>query len=457
VGAPVEFLFAVVLFVGLVLGIEVVLNGRRPTAVLSGWAKRGAAAIAIVVGLAFVASAAEPVLRPSPTVTVGSNNQGEPSESAFLMMVSACEGRTEVIAKVNVYEPNQFQDTIDAYLRGKPDDVFTWFSGERMRFYAAQGLVTPVSDLWTGFGGHYSEAVKEGSTGDDGQQYLVPGLRYPWVVLYRRSLFERNGYAVPETLDDLVTLARQMQADGLIPFAFADAEGWPAMGIFDILDMRLNGYQFHQDLLAGRERWTDPRAEAVFRLWADLAPYFQEGALERNYQDAARAMLDGRAGMMYFATFLGEVATDPAVHDDLDMFPFPLLGNAWDGERAIDAPLDGYMLRRSPTNLADAKRLAYCLAGGSAQFAYLWGNPNAIAAAADASSAASTSFTGFQKRIQEVLRDSGAIAQFLDRDTRPDFAGPDGMRAFLRDFLRDPGQDPAGLQARIQAFYDGLP
>ena len=27
--------------------------------------------------------------------------------------------------------------------------------------------------------------------------------------------------------------------------AFADKDGWPAMGTFDILNMRINGYDFH--------------------------------------------------------------------------------------------------------------------------------------------------------------------------------------------------------------------
>jgi multiple sugar transport system substrate-binding protein len=369
-------------------------------------------------------------------------------------MVSACEAQMGVVARVNVHPPNAFQDAIEPYLRGAPDDVFTWFSGERMRFFARQGLAMPVSDIWAGFGGHYSEPVREASTGDDGQQYLVPMVRYPWVVMYRRSLFEREGYAIPETMDQLIALAIAMQADGLVPFAFGDLDGWPAMGVFDILDMRLNGHRFHQDLLAGRERWTDPRVEAVFTLWATLAPYVQDGSVERSYQDAARAMLDGRAGMAFLGTFLGEVATDPGVHDDLDMFPFPVLGNEWDSERAIDAPLDGYMLSRAPRDPAAAKRLLYCLAGGEAQNRYLAANPNFVAAAADAGSAG---YTRFQVRMQQVLREAGATAQFLDRDTRPDFAGPDGMQRFLRDFVGDPTQDVPALLARIQAFYDGLP
>lgn len=449
-----ELLVALALLGGLVLCIEVVLNERRPRAVLRGWGRAGGIAALLVIGCTVGSVAVGELLRPPPAVTVGSNNRGSPSEEAFAGMVAACEDQQAVVARVNVYATEQFQNNIDAYLRGTPDDVFTWFSGERMRFYAAQGLATPVSDLWAGFGIHYGDAVRLASTGDDGEQYLVPMLRYPWVVIHRRSLFEEKGYGVPETIDQLVPLARQMQADGIVPFAFGDLEGWPAMGLFDILDMRLNGSRFHHDLLTGRERWTDPRVAAVFRRWAELTPYFQDGAPGRSFQEAVADMLEGRAGMMFMGTFLGELATDAAVHDDLDMFPFPLFGNEWDVERAIDAPLDGYMLSGSPKDVASAKKLLYCLSGGSAQALYLAANPNSVPAVSDPST---FWYTPFQRRIDQVLRDSVATAQFLDRDTRPDFAGPDGMQGFLKDFLRQPSQDLRVFLARIQAFYDGLP
>ena len=36
-----------------------------------------------------------------------------------------------------------------------------------------------------------------------------------------------------------------MKTDGLTPIAFADKDGWPAMGTFDIINLRINGYDFH--------------------------------------------------------------------------------------------------------------------------------------------------------------------------------------------------------------------
>ena len=56
-------------------------------------------------------------------------------------------------------------------------------------------------------------------------------------------------------------------AKDIIPLAFADKQGWPAMGTFDILNMRTNGYDFHVGLMAGDESWTDPRVKTVFETW----------------------------------------------------------------------------------------------------------------------------------------------------------------------------------------------
>lgn len=387
-------------------------------------------------------------------VTVGSNYSDDVPKAAFQAMMDYCAEQTGVTVKINTTEHGKFQDSINSYLQGTPDDIFTWFAGYRMRFFAAQDLSTSISDVWDKVGSNYSDAYKQASTGDDGEQYFIPMYNYPWVVIYRKSLFEEKGYEIPKTLDEFLALAQKMEADGLVPMAFADKDGWPAMGTFDILNMRQNGYQFHVDLMAGKEKWTDPKVAAVFELWKKLLPYYQPNSLGRTWQEGAQSMINKEAGMYFLGTFAGEQAEDPAVHDDLAFFPFPVLGNEWDAESGIDAPIDGLMLSKSPKNIDGAKKLLECVATGPAQLKFLESSPNNVAAAKDADT---SGYTPFQKSMAEIIGGSGAIAQFLDRDTRPDFAGPNGMQAFLQDFLNNPDQDLNAYLGKIQAFYDSLP
>jgi multiple sugar transport system substrate-binding protein len=164
-------------------------------------------------------------------------------------------------------------------------------------------------------------------------------------------------------------------------------------------------------------------------------------------------MLKGKAGMYFLGTFAGEQATDKTVHDDLDFFPFPSFGTAYDAEKAIDAPIDGFMVSAKAKNVDGAKAFMEFLATGEAQLVFLASSPNNVAAAKGVDTA---TYSPFQKKMAEIIGGAGKIAQFLDRDTNPAFAGPTGMQGFLQKFLGDPKQDLDKFLTGIQGFYDTL-
>jgi len=286
--------------------------------------------------------------------TLGSNESDENPKNAVQAIVDYCQGQAGITVKVNVNDHNTFQNQISSYLQGAPDDVVKWFAGNRVRFFAAQGLLSPIDDVWADIEQYLTPGLKAASLGADGKAYFVPVYNYPWVVLYRKSLFSEKGYTIPKTIEEFKALGDKIKADGLVPLALGDQDGWPAMGTFDILNMRINGYTFHIDLMEGRAKWSDPKVKAVFETWRDLLPYFQEGAPGRTWQDAAKAALVDKSAAMYFlGTFAVEQAGDAA--SDVGFFPFPLFGTAYDGENAIDAPIDGFMLSANPKNPDAAK------------------------------------------------------------------------------------------------------
>jgi multiple sugar transport system substrate-binding protein len=272
--------------------------------------------------------------------------------------------------------------------------------------------------------------------------------------MYRKSIFEEKGYAIPTTWEEFVALGTQMQTDGLIPMAFGDLDGWPAMGTFDILNMRINGYKFHVDLMAGRESWTDPRVTAVFEAWKALIPYYSDGALGLTWQEAAQQFVNGQAGMYFLGTFAAQqAASQPEILADIDFFPFPTLGTEFDGELGIDAPIDGFAIPALAQNVDGAKTLLKCFATGAAQDLYTAISTGDVSAANDAST---DHYNQIQKKSAEIIAGSSAIAQFLDRDTVPAFAGPNGMQGLLQTFLSDPDQDLAAYQQTIQDAWDTL-
>jgi multiple sugar transport system substrate-binding protein len=393
-------------------------------------------------------------------LSIGSNYSDAVPKKVFASIVDTFQKNSGVTVKVNTVDHGTFQDQITSYLGGTPEDVFTWFSGFRMRFFAAQGFATDISDVWSKVGSHYSDAFKVGSTGDDGKQYFIPIYNYPWAVFYRKSVFSDKGYKIPTTLDELKSLGAQMQKDNLIPFAFGDKDGWPAMGTFDILDLRLNGYDFHVGLMAGKQKWTDPKVTTVFQTWADLLPLHQEGAAGRTWQDAAQALVQKKAGMYLLGMFVSQqfqATNNPADLEDLDFFAYPNLGTQYDAEKALDAPIDGLMISaKSPTlqqDLDNAKAFLEYIADPATQVNWVTQDPSNIAAAKDADT---SKYTPLQKKAAELIGGAQRITQFLDRDTNPNFAGANGMQAFLLNFIQNPKQDLAAFQKKIQDFWDTL-
>ncbi|MGB3444815.1 MAG: ABC transporter substrate-binding protein [Actinophytocola sp.] len=375
-------------------------------------------------------------------VTLGSNWSDEVPKKAIADVMKGFSGGT---VKINTIDHNSFQENINNYLQGGPDDVFGWFAGYRMQFFAEQGLVGDISDVWADIGSGFSDAMKQQSTGADGKQYFVPLYYYPWAVFYRKSVFADKGYEPPKTMDDFVALATKMKGDGLNPIAFGDSDGWPAMGTFDYLNLRINGYDFHRELMAGEKSWASKEVKSVFDQWRELLPLHQPAALGRTWQEAAQSLLNKESGMYTLGMFVGQQFPEGAERDDLDFFPFPEIDPAI-GSDVVEAPIDGFMMAARPRNSDGAMALLKHLGTAKAEDTYLKSDPNNIGAHDDADK---SGYNALQTKGEELVSGAKSISQFLDRDTRPDFAST-VMIPSLQEFIKNP-DDVDGLTKSIES------
>lgn len=368
------------------------------------------------------------------TVTFGSNYSDPATRTAFAALTDSAAGSTKTKIKINTVDHNSFQQNITSYLQGTPDDLFTWFAGYRMQYFAAQGLAEPIDDVWEKIGGNFNDVAKKLSTGLDGRKYLVPLYNYPWVVFYSKSLFKKNGYTVPTTWDAYMALCKKMKSDGLIPIAFGDKDGWPALGTFDILNMRLNGYDYHVKLLKHEVPWTDQGVYSVFQHWAEMMPYVQSGANGRVWQDAAKALESRKAGMMFQGTnqVAAQFVSDKADLDDLDFFPFPAINPKW-GQDFMDAPTDGFMLSKKAKNSSGAKAVLEYIGTGEAEAEYLKTDQWDVGLAQGVNV---PTYNAIQKKSAAEIGKCKAVAQFMDRDADPAMAT--AMISVIQKFIDDP-------------------
>ena len=211
-----------------------------------------------------------------------------------------------------------------------------------------------------------------------------------------------------------------MKKDGLVPIAFGDKDGWPAMGTFDQLNMRINGYDFHVSLMAGKEAWTDPKVKKVFDTWSRPAalppgrlarPHLAGGGAVAAAEEVRHVPARHRSSRQQF--------TKGAEQDDLDFFTFPEIDSTI-GTDAIEAPIDGFMMAPSAEERGRRQEAARVpRPSPRRRTSTLKADPSVIAAN---SKADTSGYTALQKKSAEFVGRPSTIAQFLDRDTRPDFA-----------------------------------
>ncbi|MEY9940120.1 ABC transporter substrate-binding protein [Streptacidiphilus sp. MAP5-3] len=414
----------------------------RSSAELDGLSRRsllrfaalGAGAAGLAPFLAACASGGTTTATDAKTVTFGSNAAVPEPKGAYQSLFAQAKKDIGLGVDVNWVDHNTFQQNISTYLQGNPQDVFNWFAGERMQFFAGQGLLHEVDDVWATIGANYTDAMKAQSKGSDGHYYFVPFDYYPWAVYYSKSLWQAKGYTEPTTWDEFIALAKKMKSDSLIPIAFTDKDGWPAMGTFDYLNMRMNGFDFHINLMRKGDQWNTPQVKAVFDQWAQLLPYYSPGALGLTWQEGAQQLLGQQAGMMVLGLDqIGTIFTG-AKAADLGFFAFPEI-DPQHGQDSVEAPIDGFMMSASPKNHTGAVKLLQYLGTAKSQQFWLGSNPADIATANGVDTA---KYTQAQTASVALIQKAANISQFMDRDTRPDFADPVMIPA-IQQFLNNPG------------------
>jgi multiple sugar transport system substrate-binding protein/raffinose/stachyose/melibiose transport system substrate-binding protein len=255
----------------------------------------------------------------------------------------------------------------------------------------------------------------------------VPASWYWWAVYYRKDIFDQYGLEAPETWDEFLQVCETLKSNGVTPITIGTKYRWTAAAWFDYLNMRVNGPEFHIDLMLGKESYDDPRVLTVFTdYWTPLIEngYFVEDPAAYSWSEAIPFMLEGKAAMYLMGDFLRDSYPDEE-EDKLDFFRFPIIDAAVPvGE---DAPTDGFLIAANAQHVEEAKRFIGYLGGVEAQQFFA----DELGRLPTNMEVDTSSFTPMQQKGLELIQGADFVAQFYDRDTTPEMAD-EGMNGFMQ-------------------------
>ena len=372
-------------------------------------------------------------------------------KKAFEELIAAFEAANpDVTVKWNNFDHEGYKTAIRNFLTADAPDLANWYAGNRMAPFVEAGLFEPVDDVWEENGLNEQLKSAAASMTQDGKKWGVPYTYYQWGIYYRADIFEEQGITPPKTWDELIAACEKLNAAGIKPFAIGTKALWPTGGWFDYLNLRVNGYEFHMDLTAGKVPYTDPKVKAVFDKWAELVKpgYFIDNHAALDWQDAVPLFVQGKAAMYLMGNFAVATFKDGGLKDEqIGFMQFPEITPGI--PMAEDAPTDTIHIPANAKNKEDAKKFLAFLAKPETQTMM-----NATLGQLPVNNQAEVGDDKFLQQGFEMLSNAYALAQFYDRDAPAEMAKA-GMEGF-QDFMVRPDNVDAILErlekARARAY-----
>ncbi len=352
-------------------------------------------------------------------------------KEAFQNLINGFQAENpDITVKWNLFDHEGYKTSIRNFLTADAPDLANWYAGNRMLPFVKAGLFEPVDDVWEDNGLGDSMGASQGSMTIDGQIWGVPYTYYQWGVYYRKDLFAQNGISAPSTWDEFIAAGEALKAAGITPITIGTKYLWTAAGVFDYLNLRTNGFEFHQDLTNGKVAWTDPRVRETFKNWGQLveAGFFIDNHAAFSWQEALAPMVQGKAAMYVMGNFAVAPLREAGLTDDqLGFFQFPVIDPSV--PLAEEAPTDTIHIPANAKNKVEAKKFLAYLARADVQ-----GEMNKTLGQLPINKNSEIADDVFIEAGFGMLSGTtGGIAQFFDRDAPAEMAkaGMEGFQEFM--------------------------
>lgn len=252
---------------------------------------------------------------------------------------------------------------INALNNPTPPDILVLAPGEQLNTAIDQGLLTDLSEVWeqSGLSSGYPAALRRLSE-REGKPFFLP-LAYAWnAIYYNKQIFAQYNLQPPRTWDELLQLCETLVINGETPFALAGRSRLMTTLWIDYLNLRLNGPEFHQQLVTGQVAYDqEPRVRLLFETWRALLErgYFLPDSRNLTTLSSLTALAhteklrisNDKAVMALTGPYFLDDIPEP-FRAELDFFPFPVIDASWPNAETLFAI--GYVIPANSTHRAEA-------------------------------------------------------------------------------------------------------
>lgn len=252
-----------------------------------------------------------------------------------------------VVIEVEALDEEAYKTKFKAYsMEGMPDVVSIWGQPSFLDEVLDAGVLAELNEADYADYGFIAGSLDGFKR--DGKLYGLPRNTDVAAFYYNQKMFEDNNWKVPETYDELLDLAKQINDAGYIPLAMDGGDGWPMAVYYSDILYKLTGSDYSQIVsdAIGNGDFTDSafvQAAEILKKSAD-ANLFQTGYDSQDYGTAMNLFTNGRAAMFYMGSWEASMALNKDIPEEIRTniraFTMPVIENgkgsatdiaAWNG------------------------------------------------------------------------------------------------------------------------------
>jgi multiple sugar transport system substrate-binding protein len=307
-------------------------------------------------------------------------------------------------------------------------DILNWHAGERLFEYIEQGNVASISDILTAkeMTGMFDTAVIDAISLEE-KIYALPISYYQIGFYYHKPLFSKLGLTEPSNWDEFIEVCDILKQNNVSPIYIGSKSNWPATAWFDYLNLRLNGIQFHKDLMRGEVSYLDERIQNVLKKlrYISEANYFIQDNQDLEWKQGLPLLFRGLTGMSMLGNYAVQNFPEKII-DKIGYFKFPIFNNQFTYYE--EAPLDVLVVPTTSDHIASTKLFIQFAAQTVIQE-----NFNKSLGVLSPHKGAQQNNSSLVQEAYNTLTNAEGITQFFDRDSKKAFA--DKAMPIIDEFL----------------------
>lgn len=178
--------------------------------------------------------------------------------------------------------------------------------------------------------------------------YGLPYVANASGILYNETIFEENGWDVPTTWDELMSLCEMMESAGIAPFTLGHKDSWTTLAPWNALAVSLTSPDLITQVNLGNDSFANHYG-AIALKQQQLLQYSDNDPFAYGYIDACTAFARGQSAMLPLGSY--SIPQIKSVNPDIEIGSFVMPASNDSSSNLLNSGIDlQFCVMESSTN-----------------------------------------------------------------------------------------------------------